>query len=237
MAIKLMGVPGAKLLDDERDEATHDFILISTPVFVTRDAAEFDELIGCLTGGLLAKIVFFLTHWRVAWNLIRSMQRHANPLQIRYYSTTPYRFGSAAVKYSAIPTSPVVDALPGVADDDYLRLAMVRQLQGGDALFDFAVQLRTDARSMPIEDPGREWSQAASPFRKLATIRIPAQEFDSQRQRDLGERLSFSPWHALAEHRPLGGVNRARKVIYQAISRFRHDVNGQDRREPTDWEV
>jgi len=74
MAVKLMGVPGAKLLDDERDEHTHDFVLVSTPVFVTRDAAEFDQLISCLTGTGLAKIGFFLTHWRVAWNLIRAMR-------------------------------------------------------------------------------------------------------------------------------------------------------------------
>jgi len=237
MAIKLMGVPGDKLLDDERDAQTHDFILISTPVFVTRDAAEFDQLICCLTGSLLDKLGFFLSHWRVAWNLMRSMKQHANPLQIRYFSTTPYRFGSAAVKYSAIPTGRAEDAVPRDPDDDYLRLAMVRQLQGGEASFDFAVQFQTDATAMPIEDAGREWPQAASPFRKVATIRIPAQAFDTPQQRDLGERLSFSPWHALPEHRPLGGVNRARKIVYQTISRFRHEANGQARSEPAGWDI
>jgi hypothetical protein len=89
---------------------------------------------------------------------------------------------------------------------------------------------------MPIEDPGVEWPQAMSPFRKLATIRIPAQQFDSPGQHAFGENLSFTPWHALPEHRPLGGINRARKVVYQAISRFRHQANGQVRSEPTGWE-
>jgi hypothetical protein len=48
----------------------------------------------------------------------------------------------------------------------------------------------------------------------------------------LGENLSFTPWHALPEHRPLGGINRARKVIYDLISTFRHRENDQPRREP-----
>jgi catalase len=237
MAVKLMGVPGAKLLPDERDELTQDFVLISTPVFVTRDAAEFDELIRCMTGTGLAKIGFFLTHWRVAWNLLRAMRRHANPLQIRYFSTTPYRFGDAAVKYCATPVFGPADGVPDQPDDDYLRQAMVRQLHRGDAQFDFSVQLQTNVAAMPIEDPGVEWPQAISPFRKVATIRIPAQEFDSPSQRAFGENLSFTPWHALPEHRPLGGINRARKVVYRAISRFRHQTNGQGRSEPTGWEL
>jgi hypothetical protein len=29
------------------------------------------------------------------------------------------------------------------------------------------------------------------------------------------ERLSFDPWHALVEHRPLGVVMRARAVAYR----------------------
>jgi hypothetical protein len=27
-------------------------------------------------------------------------------------------------------------------------------------------------------------------------------------------RLAFNPWHALAEHRPMGGINRLRKAVY-----------------------
>ncbi|GAA0765075.1 catalase family protein [Ideonella azotifigens] len=236
MAIKLMGVPGDKLLDEERDAPTQDFILISTPVFVTRDAAEFDALLASLTGSGWAKLVFFLTHWRVTWNLLRSMVRFANPLQIRYFSTTPYLFGNTAVKYSAMPHVSVPDRIPDRPDDDYLRLAMRQQLTVGEARFDFAVQLQVDAQAMPIEDPGHEWSQALSPFRKVASIVIPAQAFDTEAQRELGENLSFTPWHALPAHRPLGGVNRARRVVYAAISKYRHACNQQPRREPQGWD-
>lgn len=238
MAIKLMGVPGTKLLEDESDATTHDFITISTSVFVTSDVAQFDGLIKAVTGNFLAAIWFFLWHWRVARNLLRSMVRFANPLQIRYFSTTPYRLGERAVKYSARPHVESADAVPAKpADDDYLRKAMARQLSERDAVFDFCVQLQTDPDTMPIEDPGREWPESASPFRKVATIRIPKQEFDTEAQRTFGENLSFTPWRALSEHRPLGGINRARKVVYRAISKFRHESNDTPRVEPSSWDI
>ena len=232
MAIKLMGVSGEKILEQEKDEQTHDFIVISTHVFITKDVEEFDGLIKALTGSLLAKACFFLTHWRVLGNLLKSLKKFANPVQIRYFSTTPYLFGSSAVKYSAIPHIATADTIPSNPSDDYLRLAMINQLKEGEALFDFAVQLQTDANAMPIEDPGHEWQESMSPFRKVATIRILQQEFDSEEQREFGENLSFTPWHALPEHRPLGGVNRARKIVYQAISIFRHEYNHAPRKEP-----
>jgi hypothetical protein len=114
---------------------------------------------------------------------------------------------------------------------------MVRQLSSGDAYFDFAVQKQVDPYTMPIEDPGKEWSESESPFLKVATIRILKQEFDSEKQREFGENLSYSPWHALPEHRPLGGINRARKVVYAFISTFRHEYNHVPRTEPTSWEI
>lgn len=237
MAIKLMGVPGTKLLEQESDETTQDFIVISTNVFVSKDAQEFDELIKALTGSAVARLVFFLTHWRVVWNLIKSMKIVANPLQIRYWSTTPYLLGIQAVKYSAIPVVDSPVSVPAKPSSDYLRDAMVAQLASGDAYFDFAVQVQTDADSMPIEDPGQAWSEAESPFRKVASIRIPQQQFDSQAQREFGENLSYTPWHSLPEHRPLGGVNRARKVVYRAISIFRHEQNAVPRVEPRRGEL
>ncbi|MBF8179611.1 MAG: catalase family protein [Burkholderiaceae bacterium] len=237
MAIKLMGVPGDKLLESERHEQTQDFIVISTNVFVTKNVEEFDALIKAMTGSILSKIFFFATHWRVIWNLVTSLKKFANPLQMRYWSTTPYLFGNTAVKYSAIPHVRNPDPLPSDPGPDYLRQAMVRQLAQGEALFDFTVQLQTNADNMPIEDPGKEWKESESPFRKVATIRILQQEFDSEAQRVFGENLSYTPWHSLPAHRPLGGINRARKIVYDAISTFRHEYNKVARKEPASWDI
>jgi len=55
----------------------------------------------------------------------------------------------------------------------------------------------------------------------VATITIPRQNFDTKPRDTACELLSYSPWHALPDHKPLGAVNRMRKVIYEAISAFR----------------
>ena len=237
MAIKLMGVPGDKLLVDEMTGQTQDFILMSTPVFVSKGVKQVDALARALFGSLFDKVWYLLTHWRTVVLLSRMLRRFANPLQIRYFSCTPYLFGQHAVKYAATPQFEQADDIPDNPSDDYLRTALVTQLKAGEALFDFGVQFQIDAQAMPIEDPRREWSEADSPFRKLATIRILQQDCDSPAQRAFAENLSFTPWHALPEHRPLGGINRARKVVYEAMSTFRHGRNQALRREPVGWEI
>lgn len=237
MAIKLMNVPGQKLLPDEIDATTQDFLLISTPKFVTKDVQEFDDLIAAFTNNFLSIVWFCLTHLRVTWNLVTSLCKFASPLQIHYFSTTPYLFGDTACKYGTVPIIKNAEAIPSSPSADYLREAMVRQLAAGDAHFEFQVQRQTNAETMPIEDPGKEWSTEESPYRTVATIRILQQEFDTDAQRTFGENLSFTPWHSLPEHRPLGGVNRARKIVYNLISSFRHQYNKVERKEPNSWDI
>ena len=90
-----------------------------------------------------------------------------------------------------------------------------------DVAFDFFVQFQTDARTMPIEDASVEWSERDSPYVRVAEVRIPRQAIDAPGRDQACERTSFSPWHCLAEHRPLGGMNRARREIYQAMQQLR----------------
>lgn len=73
---------------------------------------------------------------------------------------------------------------------------------------------------------------AGDAFYPVATIRIPRQVFDTPDQNKFCENHSFSPWHALPEHRPLGATNRLRKVIYGQISRVRLEMNSAVRQEP-----
>jgi hypothetical protein len=241
-AIKLMGVEGEKLLDNETQQSTQDFILISDDRFVTKDIAEFDALVKALIGGALAMGWFFFnpfnSHLRVLRNLIGSLRRHNNPLEIRYYSVSPYLLGSRAVKYSLKPRGAAATGpSENPTDDNYLREAMIRTLSATDAVFDFMVQFQLDPYEMPIEDPGVTWSEERSPFRKVGTLTIPSQAFDSPQQREFGDNLSFNPWHCLPEHRPLGGINRARRQIYQSLSFFRHRRNAALVREPSADEV
>jgi len=71
---------------------------------------------------------------------------------------------------------------------------------------------------MPVEDPTVRWESKPVP---VATITIRPQTFDTAARRAECEKSSFDPWHALAEHRPLGGINRARKAVYPESVKLR----------------
>ena len=45
--------------------------------------------------------------------------------------------------------------------------------------------------------------------------------------------MSFSPWHGLAAHRPLGSIMRVRKVVYDVMSKIRARQNKVPIAEPT----
>lgn len=70
-----------------------------------------------------------------------------------------------------------------------------------------------------------EWDEAIAPFEAVADIHVPAQDFDSPEQNLACDNLSFNPWHAVPDHRPIGGINRLRRAVYEAISAYRHERN------------
>src|SRR5207248_1602623 len=72
---------------------------------------------------------------------------------------------------------------------------------------------------------------------KVATLEIQMQHFDTAQQNHFGDNLSFNPWRCLPEHRPLGGISRARRQAYRALTSFRHDRNATRHEEPSDWIV
>ena len=159
----------------------------------------------------------------------------SSPLETRYWSTVPSQLGTGparqAVKYSARPCTPGTSIIPTDPGPDYLREAMVRALDAGDACFDFLVQPR--APGMSVEDSRTEWTEDVAPFVKVATITIRRQVFSTPAQDAFCEDLSFTPWHSLPEHRPLGGVNRVRRAVYESVAELRHTLNGTERHEPT----
>jgi hypothetical protein len=102
---------------------------------------------------------------------------------------------------------------------------MKQQLSTAPAEFDFSIQLQSDSKKMPIEDASVLWKESLSPFVPVATLRVPIQNFDTSERNQQGENMRFSPWHCLATHRPLGSINRARRLVYHAISELRRRVN------------
>jgi len=240
MAIKVIGVSGEKALPEDTGK-TQDFLLINHPTLMVRNVMKYGELVTRANSGNQFSIIsFFLALNPADWELrglttLLSMVSHkmANPLEARYWSTTPYLLGDKAVKWSARPcTTPPAPSIPSMAPDSYLRDAMAATLSNSSACFELLAQVQTDARAMPIEDATIEWAESRSSFVKVATIRIPSQQFTSPAQLTACENLTYTPWHALASQRPLGGINRARKVAYQAMTIARHFRNGAAVSEP-----
>ena len=241
-AIKLMGVPEPKVLDDEK--FTQDFISVCTPTFVTPDINANARLQAHVLRG--TPVFYFFTtgfsHFldflmQGLWN-----ETQTSPLEARYWSCVPYLLGHGqAMMYSVRPkakTRSRIANLPfGTPSDNYLREAMIKTLSETDVEFDFLVQVQTDPHLMPIEDAGVRWPEKLSPFVPVATLRIPKQTFASLAQFAFAHNLSYTPWHCLPEHRPLGNQNRARRQMYYELSRLRQERNGTPHVEPTGHEL
>ena len=239
MAIKLLGVPGLKVLDDEQDAQTQDFVLANNDAFFVRSTKDYVQFAQAFADDRLMSFFFGLNPLRCRLRELTNMltavgKRVTNPLQTRYWSQTPYCLGPHAVKYSARPLSPAHDPLPDAPGPDYLRQAMAATLGREEVAFEFMVQVQADALRMPVEDSTVVWDERVFPFRRVATLRIPAQECDTPERDAFAENLSFTPWHSLPDHRPLGSMNRIRRQVYDLISSLRNARNGVPHKEPTE---
>ncbi|MDS7926759.1 catalase family protein [Acinetobacter sp. V115_6] len=238
IAIKILGVSGQKILESEKQATTQDFIMINHPVFFANDAKRYLSFMNDVNShNMVRKLhIPFALGFKGTMNALGARNSQiANPLYARYWSMVPYQLGLGndrkAVKYSVRACSMQPNNLPKNPNHDFLREALKNTLQSTDACMEFLIQPRT-SNQMLVEDSMTEWDEKAAPFYQVATIHIPKQNFDTAEQNKFCENLSFTPWHALPEHKPLGAVNRMRKVIYENISRVRHDMNSVPRQEP-----
>ena len=244
MAIKIFGVPGEKLAGHDAD--TQDFVFATGTTFPSGTAAGFlsdAKKIGMATPlpeGFKSAVS----------SLARNMNRvlhafgtdsakadffghpYGHPLADAYFSQCPIRYGDHVAKLGAVPVSAEQAALTDWRldpqdDEDGFRHAAVDYFGAHEAVFELRVQLWTDAETQPIEDTSVDWPTAESPYRAVATIRIPRQDaYGPARVRCFDEVMTFRPAHSLAAHRPLGSVMRARLQVYRALSDFRHRENG-----------
>lgn len=240
-AFKLMGIPGPKLLDDEK--FTQDFLSVCTPTFVTPDIMSNAVLQAHILRG--TPVFYFFrpgaTHlldflMQSLWN-----ETQTNPLEARYWSCVPYLLGDGqAMMYSVRPRSIQRSKVPNVPfrpPDNYLRDNMVATLKQVDVEFDILVQVQTDPHRMPIENAAVRWPEKLSPFVPVAVLRIPRQKFDGPKQMAFARNLSLNPWHCVPDHRPLGNQGRARRRMYWELSVLRQRMNSTPHIEPTGNEV
>ena len=158
---------------------------------------------------------------------------NVHPLGESHYSQAPIRYGDYVAKLSVTPANPELEALIGqkvdVDDKNALRVVTSDYFKANGAAYDLNVQLALDDRdAFPIEDASVEWPEDQSPYRRVARLTFPPQDsFDPARQDVVDYRVSFSPAHAPAAHRPLGSIMRARMAVYPALQRTRHGENNE----------
>jgi catalase len=239
MAIKLLDVTGKQLLSDQPGRNEQDFVMFSHPNFFVSNVAEYRQNVAAQADG--KKIMAFFPGWDPRGWQVRHLfialatlsPAPSSPTQTTYFSVSPYKFGEANAKFRVMPdpdSCPVYNLpeqnrkLP-----NFLRNALNQQLSTDRVPACFALQIqRQDANKyMPIEDTSIEWRESDAPFETVARIKVAAQDFDTPALNLQCDNQSFNPWFGIEAHRPIGGINRLRKAVYEAVSDYRHARNAE----------
>ena len=253
MAIKLIGVKGERLAGSE-DDVTQDFLLVNgSPTFAAPRAKEFLSSLKLLASttdkapGLKKVLSSVLQSTEKVLEAVGGKSGtiialgghpETHILGETFFSQVPILFGDYMAKFSVVPASSGLLALTGAVVDlndkpNGLREAVVDFFAHNNAVWELRVQLCTDIEKMPIEDASVAWPEELSPYLTVARISVPSQVAWSEgRSKAIDDGMSFSPWHGVVAHRPLGSIMRLRKAAYEMSAKFRAEHNRQAVTEP-----
>lgn len=234
-AIKVLGVKGDQALKELAGSNEQDFILADSPVFFIRNASDYalfvqDVAVSRPKGKPPEK---FFAHLKKTHPedlpLFQKLKKQItdDPLSSTYWSQLPYSFGGSSrtiCRYRVSPAAPGGGSAgaSSVGDsENYLRERMVDRLGKEEVVFEFAVQVKKGATKDVVESPTVEWDE---PYVTVASLHIAPQAFDTVERNQFGEDLTYTPWHALAQHKPLGEINAIRQVVYLASQKLRADT-------------
>lgn len=250
IALKVMDVGGERA-DPSFPHASQDFLMVNGPAFTSPDPAGFlraARLLAATTERMPRTKKLISAALRATEAALESAggesaklkgmggePRH-HPLGETYFTQVPFLYGHYVAKFSLAPSSDALRQLERAtlpSGDDAQRDAIQDFFslpQGAE--WELRVQLCRDIARMPVEDASVRWDEALSPWQTVARLRVEAQCAWSAACQAADDALAFSPWNALSAHRPLGGINRARKVVMAASREHRATANGCDLREP-----
>jgi len=256
MGIKMFGVPGPSLIEDEQDAGTFDYAFINAPIFFCNTVRDYrhvsfkslpDALVDpvgrrswlyqFLTDGgalppeqwLWDELLAFLSNLHIPWQ---------NLLSYTYWSMGAVRHGDYIAKVRSRPTATSMEQIrhrdvnPKTSREPF-RETLVNEAREREHHFDLQVQLRTDPTRMPVQNTSIVWQEELSPFVTVARITIPAQDISQPANLEAADKTSIMAWRVREAHRPLGEIMRARKEVYRHSSILRHQLNKQERREPS----
>jgi hypothetical protein len=231
IGLKLFDAPTPKIYGLPEDQ-TFDFILQNMDVFfvdTAKDMCEFTKA-GVIDGDYGP---YLKKHPKTAKILNEMAKPVASCLATPYWSGLPFSLGpKQAVKYKLEPTIKNKPPASSPVDPSYLEADLVERLGRDGAKFKFMVQLRTEPKSMPLDKATVPWSEEKSPFVHVADVVFPKQDIRARGQAEYGENLSYNIWRVTEDHRPLGSIADARRVVYAASAEKRRNVNGVPDGEP-----
>lgn len=217
-AISVRGIDGPGALAETTDR--QDFLLINLPAFGFATSVEFAEIVAASARGQAALAKDLLSRKgpiggsvelaRLTSNVSRPFLGFATTT---FHSAAPIAFGPYAAKVRLVPVGAGRN-LRALLDH---RRDLGDRLREGPLTYDLQVQFYVNDSDTPLEDMRRTWPERISPFRTVARLTIPQQDIDGTAGRQLEEQVEhdrFDPWNALADHRPLGEIMRARKAAY-----------------------
>jgi hypothetical protein len=221
MAIKVLGTGSSQLMQDAMGQ-TQDFLLITNNILFPGTVKDYLVSLKGLFGNKIFLVPLFLNpfNWPGIIAMAKSMVAVPNILEKTFFSATPFLFGEGkAIKWQARPLKKAVSAMPANPGPNFITAQLADDLKKGSFSFEICIQHQENPHSEPIENAAVAWK---TPVTKVATITILQQEFDTEERRQMAESMAFSPWHCLPAHRPLGGLNRVRKIVYDELSRLRN---------------
>jgi catalase len=251
LAVKVMNVPG-EVLPSHAGNTTQDFVCVNAKVFGAPNPAGFLDQIKLLDKTLEFPELVKQTVSTVARGtnaVLRTIGIHSGSLDNlghpythilgeTFSTIAPIRFGDYVAKIAIVPASSNLKELTGKHIDaghgfNPLEEAIRQFFTTETATWEIQAQLALDSPVTPVEDASKQWPEDQSPYQTVATLTVSPQEsYSDARQIFVDEQLSFSPWHALAAHQPLGGIMRSRRSAYEEAQKFRAQRNLRPHVEP-----
>lgn len=254
-ALKILNVPGERLLpEDSSDGKNQDFLMVNIPVLAFGTVRKYMQMLPfIIEGERMPELVM-----RSLRNVIRGMDHLLNRAGLpastmikglarsqhhvlgeTYHSMAALRYGNYIAKMSVAPESESVKQLTGlqmhIQDDSGIRDLVQDFFKHNTAEYVIRAQLCTHLGRMPVEDASVLWDEDESPHQAIGTLHFPRQNtFSPARRVYSDDVLSFTPWHGVKQHQPLGSIMRVRMQAYERSSCFRHCMNIQPRTEPND---
>lgn len=222
LAIKVHGLSGPGALGVDTD--CQDWLLINFERFAFPKAEEFVAFVVAAGHGIPALICHCLRRYGLSgFSVLTAFQaKMSKPFSgfatESFHTVVPSTVGPWAARVRIVPGPGAPDAN---AKNDWAA-DVANRLRAAPITWDVQLQFYEDEATTPIEDARAGWTDA--PWLSVACLTAPVQDLASPEAKAFSasvEGQTFDPWHALAAHRPLGDVMRARKAVYFATQQAR----------------